>query len=193
MKIIKSLIVSSLLLTSGAFADGFGLGVGPFSIQFNASDDDDIRIHRTELDSPICDAISNLKQIEMTVEGSQIVSTKEKKIITERVLLEPYAFGITRDGKPVLRGKVIDEKLIKEVSVKFDEDKFDPDSVASKQNGKGFFSGIFNSDKNKNINIRKISDIQVLRESHFDVPKDYKGLNDDDVQVICQIRTAEQN
>lgn len=189
MKIIKSLIVSSLLLTSSAFADGFGLGVGPFNIQFNALDDGYVTNDRIQLDSPICDAITNYKQIEMTVVGSENVSTKEKKIITKRIVVEPYAFGISRDGRPVLNGKVVDEKLIKEVSVKYDEDKFDPKSVSD---NKGSFSGIFSSDKNKNIDIRRISDIRVIRESHFDVPKDYKGLNDDYVQVICQIRIPEQ-
>ena len=190
MKFLKSLVLMSSLLASSVYGAGFGFNVGPFNMQFNAFEGEYVANNRSALDSPICNAISNHKQLEITVEGVETVSTKEKKIVVKTLIVEPYAFGITKDGKPVLRGNVVDEKLVKEVTLKYGEDKFDESSVSSKQKDKGFFSGMFSNDKNKNIDIRKIRDIQVIDDSHFDAPKDYKGVNDDNIQVVCQLPVA---
>jgi hypothetical protein len=92
----------------------------------------------------------------------------------------------------VLRGNIVNEKLIKEVSIKYGEDKFGDGEDAndwSDRKEDGFFSGWFKSDKSQNtdIDIQKISNLYVINDSHFDAPKNYKGLKDDNIHVICQL------
>jgi hypothetical protein len=183
----KSLVLGSMLLASSGFADGFGFNIGPFNMQFGISGGDYAVYSRSALDSPICFAISNRKQLELIVEGTENISTKERKVVIKKLVVDPYAFGIARDGAPVLRGNVVSEKLISEETVKYGEDTFDQPSVSSDKKEKGYFSGLFSSDKTKNIDIRKVSNIRVIEDSHFDAPKNYKGLKDDNIQVICQL------
>ena len=189
MKHLKLIIIAFSLMASCVYGDGFGFSAGPFNLQFGGERDGGFApIQRNVLDDPICYAIMNHKQLEMILQGTENISTKEKKVITKNLIVEPYAFGITKDGKPVLRGNVVNEKLVKEVSLKFGGEKFnEPD-----KDGKGHFSGMFSSDKNKNIDIRKIMDIHVLENSHFDVPKDYKSVGDPNVHVLCQLPVAQQ-
>lgn len=186
------MIFTSSLAASAACYGGFGFNIGPFDMQFGSPDRYYETSNRYVLDNPICHAISEQKRLEITVEGEEVVSTKEKKIVTKRLIVEPYAFGMTNNGKPVLRGAVIKEELVKEVSLKYGDDQFDETSVSSGKKEKGFFSGMFNSDKNKNIDIRKIVDVQVIDDSHFDAPKDYKGIKEGNIQVICQIPVAQE-
>lgn len=174
-------------MSTSAYADGFGFNLGPFNMQINGPSDNYIIEYRSDLDSPVCYAISNLTRLEITVEGVENVSTKEKKIVIKRLTVEPYAFGVTREGRPVLRGNVIDEKLVKEITLKYGEEHFDETTVSSDTTKKGYFTGMFSSEKNKNIDIRRISDIHVIEGSHFVAPNDYKGINDDSIQVICQL------
>lgn len=190
MKIFK-LIIGCLLLTSAVQADGFGFSLGPFSLQFNVGERVYDNTYRDILDNPICYAISHLNRLEMIVEGSEKVSAKELKFITKKLIVEPYAFGVTREGKPVLRGNVIEDKLIKEVTVKYGEEQFDDDDLETDGKKKSFFSGWFQSDKSQNIDIRKVSNIHVVVDSHFDAPKKYKGLKDDNIRVICELPIAE--
>jgi hypothetical protein len=102
------------------------------------------------------------------------------KIVTKHLIVEPYAFGITNEGKPVLRGKVVEEKVIQEVTVKYGEDQFTDAQKDHKA------SGWFQSSDKLNIDIQNVSSLQVLN-THFDAPKDYKGLKDDNVKVICEL------
>lgn len=186
MKFLNSLLLSSALLTSSIYGDGFGFSVGPFDLQFGIGNSGTVFEayvpgRNPMLDNPICEAISTQLQLGFTVEGREVVNSKEIKIITKRLVVEPYVFGVTKDGKPVLRGKIISEKLIKEATVKFGEDRFDE---PTKDSG---WKGWFHSSEQKNIDIRNISDLQVIKGTHFDVPSDYKPLNDENVRVICQI------
>lgn len=189
MRRFTSILMSTAIFVTVNYAqaDGFGFGIGPFSIFFNGSDRDYYISNRMVLDDPICHAIENQERLELIVEGAENVSSKERKIVTKRLIVEPYVFGITREGKPVLRGNIVEDKLVKEVTVKFGEDKFDETQVSSEGKSKGFFSGLFSSDKSENIDIRKVSSVQVLRNSHFDVPKNYKLLQEEGVRVICQV------
>lgn len=187
MKFLKSMMLASALLAGSVYGDGFGFNVGPFNMQFYTGGGEYVAISRSVLDSPVCRAISNQKRLEIIIEVAENVSTKEKKIVTEKLIVEPYAFGITKDGKPVLRGNVVEEKLVREVSLKYGDDQFDETSVSAKQKDKGFFSGLFSSDKSKNIDIRKVVAVKVIEDSHFDAPKDYKGITDDSIQVLCQL------
>lgn len=186
---LKTLILGSFLIAGLGHADGFGFNIGPFSLQFGLPS-----VHgsygmpvRSILDNPICYAISNRKQLEMTVEGAENVSAKERKIITKRLVVEPYAFGITREGAPVLRGNVVSEKFISEITLKYGEDKFDEETGSAKSNEKGYFSGLFSSDKSRNIDIRKVSDVRVLEDSSFQAPKHYKGVQEDNIKILCQL------
>ncbi len=191
MNIIKTLVVASMLLAGSAYADGFGFNLGPFNMQFGASEPEYLSSNSGELQNPFCSAISAQKQVEFTVHGTEVVNAKEKKMIIKTIVIEPYAFGMTRDGKPVLRGKVVSEKLVKEVTVKFGDDKFD-ETKAKDNEDKGYFTGKFSSDKNKNIDISKVSNIRIIQDSHFDAPKDYKAVKDDNVHIMCQLPVAQE-
>ena len=177
-----------MLFTASAYADGFGFDLGPFNMHFNASEPDFLTSNRSMLQNPVCQAITNRNQIEFTVQGSEVINAKEKKMVTKSLILEPYAFGITNDGRPALRGKVVKEKLIREVTVKFGDDKFDESAPKEK----GYFTGKFSSDTNKNIDISRVSDIRVLDDVQFDAPKDFKGIREDNFQVICQLPVVEK-
>lgn len=180
---IKSFLLGSLLLTSSIYGDGFGFALGPFSLEFRADGGNYVE-HATFLDNPFCNAIRNQKRVEIIVEGKETVNPKELKIVTKRLVVEPHAFGINKEGTPILNGNVIEEKQIKEVTVKFEEEQF---NVTDKKKG-GFFSGWFKSDKNQNVDIRKVKDVHVIEGSHFDAPKNYKGFaKEDNIQVICEL------
>lgn len=186
MRILNALLFGSMLIAGSASADGFGFNLGPFDMQFGIgnngySNGGYVIEHHSILDNPICEAISNQLQLGFTVEGKEVVNAKEIKIVTKRLIVEPYAFGVTRDGKPVLRGKVVADKLLKEITVKYGEERFE-----EPQKEKGI-SGWFHSSDKKDIDIQNISDVQVLANTRFDVPKDFEGMKDDNVRVICQL------
>lgn len=184
MKKIGLVALSAVMLVGSIYADGFGFNLGPFSVQFNAPNGDYVAVKRNVLDEPICQAIVGLKQLELTLETRETLNTKEQKVVTKSVIVEPYAFGITREGKPVLKGVIVDEKLVREVTVKYGEETFDePDTVQKKS----YFSGLFSSDKSQNIDIRKVVDVQIIPGSHFEPPKPYNGVKDQNFQVICQL------
>lgn len=190
MKMLSSLILGSLLLTSSIQAQDFGFNLGPFSMQFNVGSSYYAKDHMDILDAPICNAISNQKQLDVIVESKEKINSKEVRMTTKRLTIEPYAFGVTLDGKPVLNGNIISEKLIKEVTVKFGEEMDGDNGNWSNDKKEGFFSGWFKTEKNKTIDLEKISNLYVINNSHFDAPKDYKGLNDANIRVICQLPIA---
>lgn len=190
MKYIKSLTLSALLLTGSTFAEGFGFNIGPFDMQIDVRNFQDEYAQKDLLDHPICHAIFNQKRLYMIAEGKEQINSKEVKFTTKQFLVEPYAFGVTKEGKPVLRGNVISEKFLKEVTIRYGEDHFDDPSKMPEHKKQGFFSGWFKSDKSQNIDIETLSDVQVVNDSHFDVPKDYKGLKDENIRVICQLPHA---
>ncbi len=193
MRFLKSLTVGSLLFISTAYANGFGLYVGPFDLQFNGGETYYVDNHREMVDNPICYAISHQKRLEMLVESSEKTNAKEIKIAVKKLVVEPYAFLVTKDGKPALRGNIISEKMVKEIAIKYGEDKFDhDDEEVSWQKKKGYFSGWFKSDKSQTVDIRRVSRLQVIEDSHFDAPKNYKEIKEDGVQIICQLSAAEE-
>lgn len=174
-------------------AQGLGFNIGPFSMQFNLDGSYYANDHRDVLDSPICYAIENHKKLDMIVESHEKVSSKEFRIVTKKLIVAPYAFGITQDGKPVLNGSVTNEKLIKEVTIKYGDDQIDiaAEDSAGKED-RGFFSGWFKSEKSENIDIRKISNLFVINDSRFDMPRDYKSIKGDKVRVICEVQTKDK-
>ena len=193
MNILKNLTIASILFASAAAsADGIGFNIGPFSLQLNSGEVYYANDHRDVLDSPICYAIANQKRLGLVLEVKVKVSANEIKITTKRLVVEPYAFGMTSEGKPVLKGNVVEEKLIKEVAVKYGENEFEDSWDSSGWKKKGYFSGWFKSDKSQNIDIEKLTDVHVINNSYFDAPKNFKGFNDDKIQVICQLPVTKE-
>ncbi len=191
MSILKTLIISSLVFGS-AYADGFGFRSGQFDLQFTPGEGMQIaqNIRAEMLDNVICSAITSQKKLVMTVQGKDITSTKEMQMVTKEITIEPYAFGVSKDGKPVLRGNVTEEKEVKEVTVKFNEDKFTKEqeeaSSAEFPKKKGFFSGLFSS-SGQNVDISQVVQVRVVEDSKFDAPSDFKGFDDASIQVICEL------
>ena len=187
MKIMNSLILGTLLIAGTAYADGFGVNAGPFGVQFdvgnngNAVNGGYVVERPVVQDHPFCVAISTQHQLGFVVENREIVNSKEMKIVTKHLVVEPYAFGISNEGKPVLRGKIVEEKMIQEVTVKYGDDQFTDAQKDHKATG-----GWFQSSDKTNIDIQNVTGIQVLN-THFDAPKDYKGIKDDNVRVICEL------
>ncbi len=179
MKFLKTITLGALLLSSTISAQEFGFNIGPFSLLFNAG-------HRAYLDAPICYAISNQKRLEIIVENKEKTSEKEIKITVKMLIIEPYAFGVTGEEKPVLQGNVVEEKLVKEVSVKYGEERF-KDAYQELGEKEGIFSGWFKTSKNQTIDVRKITNLDVIEDSHFDIPKNYKGPKREEMHVICQL------
>lgn len=188
MKYLPTLALGALLLASSINAQDLAFKLGPFSMQFNVQGSGYANDYQDILNSPICYAISHQKRLDMIIESKEKIGTKEVKITTKRLVVEPYALGIGQDGQPVLSGNVTHEKLIKEVTVKFGEDQWSEGSDwSNSKSEEGFFSGWFKSDKSQNIDIKKISNLYVINDSHFDAPKDYQGIKDNNIKVICQL------
>lgn len=189
MKHIRLFLLAIIALSSSAFAD-LGLGVGPFSLRFGASDDGYYSSFEP-IENPLCFAISDQRQLIVLVEGVDVSNPKEKKISIKKLLVEPYAYGVTANGEPVLRGNVVKENLVKEVIIKtYDDSVQENDNPNWKQYDRGFFKGWFSSDKGKNnqtVDISKIRRIQIVEGSHFDIPKNWEGIKDPNLRVICQL------
>lgn len=184
--IMNKIIILALLTAPLLNAESFGINLGPFSLQFNIDGTFYRDDHRDILDSPICYAIANQKRIDVIVEGKEKISPNEFRITRKRIVIEPYAFGFTKENSPVLRGNIIHEKLIKEVTIKYGDEKFmSTDAIENK--AEGYFTGWLKSDQNETVDISRISNLYVINESRFDAPKDYKGFQDDSIRVICEI------
>lgn len=188
MRYLPSFILTVAFACGNVYGDGFGFSLGPFSLLFGSFDGDYLVAHRRVLDNPICYAISQRKKLEIIVEGAEVVNSKEKKIVTKEVTVEPYAFGINEDHKPFLKGKVVEEKLLKEVTVKYGEEQFDEPSITVKDKDKktGFF-GLFTGSGSQSIDIRQIAQLRVIEDSSFEAPKDYKSVRGPNIDVICEL------
>jgi hypothetical protein len=194
MKFLNSIILGALCIAGSSYADGFGINLGPFDLQFGIGpgynyypDNSFGDTHRFVLHNPICDAISNQQQLGFIVEAKEIVNAKEVRVVTKRVVIEPYVFGVTKEGKPILRGNVISEKLVREVNVKFGEDQYGEDQIKESKSNDGRSTKWFQSADKKDIDIQHIDDVNVIEGTHFDAPKNYEGIKDENIRVICQL------
>ena len=191
---MKKFMLATLIFFSASAlnADGLGIELGPFSLSLQGDfEGEPIRDRRSILDSPLCIAISEQKQMEFVVEEENVTSKSETVYVRKAITIEPYLFGINRKGQPVLYGNIVAQKNIKEVTTKYG----DENTSDTKEKKKGFFSGLFSSKKDKNkvstINLRKVSGIRVLEDSHFEAPKDIDDIaKDDDIDVICKIANS---
>lgn len=184
MKHISSLLIASTLFTGAVYADGLGVSIGPLSLQLGTPNIPMIRLDPRDSD-PICRAIGGQRLLEMIVQIREKINDKEFKVITKAIKIEPYLFGIDKRHQFLLKGKVVDERMIKEVSVKFGADA-DADE-------KGL-SGTFQIEKQKgnviSLNVDRIQEIRLIDSSHFDIPKDYDPNSYSDiVNVICEVDT----
>lgn len=184
---MKLFLLLGVIFSQSLIADGIGFNVGPFSLQLSVDGPTFYEIQRPIVENPLCLAITQQNQLEFVVERAEKINAKELKIVTKKLIVEPYGFGFTQNGRPVLKGNVVEEKLIKEVNVKYGEDQFDERAYTAEDNKRGFFSGWFKSDSSQNIDLRRISDIHILSGTHFDAPKNYKGFEDPNIRVVCQL------
>lgn len=161
--------------------EAFGLQLGPFELALRGG----MNVNRTMVfDNPICYAISHQKRLEMIIEGEQH-SEREIKKVVKRVIIEPYIFGRGRNGQPILRGNIVSEKMIKEVTIKFGEDE-----EYSREN-EDYFSATVRSEEAEEpgvVDIRKVSHLHVIENSHFDAPKNLDKLfTGEPIHIVCHI------
>ncbi len=181
----SAFIASLIVLLPTADVQGIGIDLGPFSIQLFPNDAG-IPVRVETISDPICYAIETQRQLEMTVEMKEDISNKEFKFITKKIIVEPYLFGFGNQGQPVLQGNITSEKLIKEVTVKYGEDEKN-----IKNNQENFYTGQYMSQKEKKkvtmINLSKVADLHVLRDTHFVAPKTLEIDRSKLSTVVCQI------
>lgn len=175
-------------------AKALTLDLGPFELQLGGSL---TNRNRADLDDPICDAIFLHKRLELVLESDDS-SKNERKLVTKRIIVEPYLFGIDKNDRPILRGNIISESLMKEVTVRYgdDEQPSAEERKNSDEEKKGSLFGIFSSKKSSNLgvnslNARKITRIKIIENSHFDAPEkeDYDG---DIKEIICVIQSDKE-
>lgn len=171
----KSLISLFLILTPLSVS-AFGIQIGPFSLELG----ENVQADRgTIIDTPVCAAIRAHKQIEVVLEVNSKVNDQEFSSVIKKVLVEPYVLGTAKDGRVVLKGNIVKEEVLKEVSVKYPQVKKGNEGVVS-----GFFDFTSASGEKNVINIDQIRDVQVLPDSSVKAPSNLQDLAKD-LQVLC--------
>lgn len=154
----------------------FGIQIGPFSLQLGK----EVHADRVSiLDTPVCHAIRNHKQIEVILEIKEKVNDQEFSSVIKKVLVEPYLLGIDQTGQPVLKGNIVKEDVLKDVNVKYPQMKRGKEGVLS-----GFFHFTGKGGETNVINIDQIRDVQVIQDSSVKVPDNLQELAKD-IQVLC--------
>jgi hypothetical protein len=157
--------------------------------------------NNSETNNIVCYAIKHQKRLEITVETQELLNKREVRIVTKKYIVEPYAFGMTNEGKPVFYGNVSQNTLDNEVNIKYGVDKFDDQAVTASSQKVPVTSGWFGSenskswfgnDKNSDIDIKNIKGVRVIEDSHFDAPKEYAGYVQPNVQIVCQLPITKQ-
>ena len=207
---MKKIITSCLLLCSTALsAEGYEIQINPMNrgvgmndgANYNDGDYDDessagdnrgsmmdrFTMRPADVANQLCQAISNQNQIEIVVEKREIVNSKELRVEVKRVVVEPYGLAVTQNGQPVVRGNVVSDKMIKEVTVKFSDDRFD----TSKKDQDANKSSSWFSSSSKNLDISRVRAINPTNK-RFDAPTDYKGFEDNSLNVICEIQPVKK-
>ncbi len=194
-KFLATFAVAAALSTN-VMGIGLGVQLGPFELGLGLGVNDnggdvDNRLYRFE--DPICYAIGNRRLLEMDVEWKERVSKTETTSTLKRITIEPYLFGRAENGQPVLRGNIVAERVLREISVKYGDEaqgQFDEEQDVS-----GPLSGTYRTPpKGKSgrgvqtVNIRRVASIRVVEGGHFVPPKDYNQIFQGDVaEVICTV------
>lgn len=187
---LRTLSTALIAIASPMSLQGLSIGLGPFSVQL-LPDAGIVPSDVYFVDRPICYAISAHKQLEILVENKETTEKNEQKVEVKKIIVDPYVFGMGKKGLPILQGNVVEEKMVKEITIKYGEDvDIEAENKEWKSKQKiGFFSGHFFSQKNKttSINFQKVIDFRVLENSHFEVPEKLETSNEEIVRVICQV------
>ncbi len=180
-----------LLGTIFASLSAFEIGVGPFKLNLGGDAIDYPR--RAEfIDYPICYAIREQKQLAMIVETKETVSKNEFKISIKRVVIEPYAYGFSRDDLPLLSGNLVSEKLIREVYLKYGDDY--NNNTATNQNKRPLNGRLASNNREATFELNSISHIRVMENSHFNLPASFSEKMTADFQrFVCQIPHNQYN
>jgi hypothetical protein len=192
MRRIDMMIITSTLLAGPLFSLGIGFDLGPFDLEFGAAPSGYVAERGIRLDNPLCFAIDHQKRVALIMELKETLNSKEMKIVTKKLVVDPYAFGFTREKKPILRGNVVGEKELKQVTIKYADDEFD-DAQASKA-GQNWFTGWFTSkEKLSTIDISKVISIEIIDDSYFTVPDNLSTTFKDEIyEVVCQVHSIEK-
>lgn len=195
--ILAALAIASTLSMS-VWAQGFDIQLGPFELNLQGVNIPAVRVRNST--DPICYAIAHRNLLEMIMELNDKVSDNEFKKTIKKVTVQPYLFGKNKEGQPILRGNVVAENMLKEITIKYGEEADeDGEQVERKQEDGGYFSGWFHrapkepkKDGVNTINVRKVTRFRVIEGSTFDPPKDYKEIFKEDVaEVICTASVQE--
>lgn len=171
-KSIAALLLTAVPLTVSAFQ----IQLGPFSLQVG----DGVHADRVSiLDTPVCHAIRTHRQIEVILELNEKVNEQEFSSIIKKVVVEPYVLGIDSSGRPVLKGNIVKEDVLKEINVKYPQIKKGTEGVLS-----GYFNYTTSNGEKNTINIDQIRDVQVLQQTSVKVPDNLQDLAKD-LQVLC--------
>ena len=184
MKKIVSALFAIACLTGPVYAD-LGFFLGPFSLELGGRGDTPAFAIDARDTYPICRAIDDQSLLNLIVRVREKVSDKEFKVTVKKITIEPYLFGRNNRRQHVLKGKITNEAVVKEVTVKYGEEA---DNVEGRA-----LPGTFKIQSEGNIssvNVDQIMEISLVPDSHFDIPKDYnKDAYTDIVDVICEVDT----
>lgn len=195
MQVRRIILAGAILVSNLGYSQGFNFHLGPFDLQFGLNWPDYESAYPAEgsfLNEPICYAITNQKQLSVIVRGKEQVGENGWKTVEKAITIEPYVFGLNKSGNPILRGSIVKEKMIREVTVKYGDEPSEALPEVKKEREKtGFFSGLFKrkqENKVETINIQGFSNIQVIEDSHVNVPENVGDIfRGDIVRVICQM------
>lgn len=187
-----------LVSMSFSFANlqGTSIQKGPFELELKGTLPMN---HMVYYDDPICYAIAMHKILEIILDSEKIVSDEERIITTKKIQIEPYLFGLTKEGMPVLQGNVIKDTMLREITVKFNTEAEEDDESTEKEK-KSFFSGWFRSSKehkkiaDNEVNILQIAEVHVLENSNFAPPKETRKMFKRTInKVICEIQNIDSS
>ncbi|CRX37924.1 hypothetical protein [Estrella lausannensis] len=182
MKKFASALLAIACLTGSSYAD-IGFYLGPFSLELGGRGDAPTFAIDARDTYPICRAIDEQNLLNLIVRVREKVSDKEFKITVKKITLEPYLFGRNNRRQHLLKGKITNEAVVKEVTVKYGEEADNAEGRALP----GTFK-IQNEGSISTVNVDQILEISILPDTHFDIPKDYdKDAYNDVVDVICEI------
>src|SRR5262245_58352073 len=114
--IIKGLLVFIAIISANVYGAGLESEMNGFSLQLQGG----WNINRgTALDNPVCQAINMRKILEMIVEIDEDTMAQTYRKYIKRLFIRPYIYGLNRDNQPVMRGVVIKETILQDVTVRY--------------------------------------------------------------------------
>lgn len=173
-----------LLLATSVYAAALGFKLGPFQLELGGGPN---RPFVVPAPDPICRAIKEHKLVEVTFETDEKINDNEIRIITKKVTLEPYLLGKNKEDQLILRGNILSDHILKEVTVREFTDGQKPSEKRKWSNYLRFWSDQREVDVDT-LNLRRINDIRVVEDSSFKGPADLKAIFKEDVaEVICVV------